>query len=653
MRRHLWAKMFAAALLSSLVWGAVAVQVGFVPVRPPAPPPEPSRSKMYGEVKTRGKSQAIRRVMTWAEMVTLAKLDALQNVPREQWTTTRYLMFPDPKLAEIQTASLILNFASRGLTIVRPQLVGGGHLLRIGLKQYGRTFPNDTLEWQAFWELMAFDPVTSLIITRDIIDLARQEAIQLGEIPKQKVKRWVKKMVPELGPTGKPLFYIGGARDGQPCMIEKEVQEIVEVSALAAFDSKDVDAIRINPRHMGTDFALLQEMLGTVAPVLDARYFKMRVGTTIKDENVFRVVFGGLYYEFKGVRLAKDVLGKDTKATDLDLFFEDHGIGNIKAGVNFDAFYDKLRSDERYAMLKSEVTGDPREVIGVTVPSAKKENGKGWITGDIRETQIDHGDRIYKSLLTPRRAAREALFPNQCGLVDTALFDGKGARQDEAPFDVVNDTTVPHPFRQRLQAGPLGCYVCHMRGGDDGWMPLKNDVRDYMNASRKRLGKPDLFNDLSSPFADDAVFRIAGAFSGNFDTSLSQARDAMAKYVLMATGPMQGGRGDQTDVCRLAGAQLQKDRDSYRYNLVDAQQALLEMGWDVPIEQAVEILSDLIPPVLSGKNGFVKEDPTLLALVAGQAVKREDFALSFGFLLDRAVQSRKWQELLDKKREKR
>lgn len=603
------------------------------------------------------------------DAVKLALLD-LADVHPDLRCYTRYLFLPDglddPR--SMKTTSLALNYISRAPDIYRPKVVANGLLLRLNLMAYAPR-EIDLIEWLKLWEEFQFSPTFSLLITPDTIKFAHLDIKELAAI--QQFEE-----VPQ--PDRVETIYIDhpGGDYTYPDDYKRVLKDIpageykvylyfkVPPKRVAKEVSKD-DVFRFNSR--GIDplaLAQLQELTHSQAPIVEHLYFKKRVLQTIKDENVSKVystVFGGLYYEFEGVGLAKDNPDAvKAKASDLDLFFEQMGLGSIKGGLKVEGnggLFDKLRSDQRVAMFKSLVTAKPRDVSMFHTSFGKEGVSWGAITGDIKDGKIDLGDLSYASLIDPRRDAREAIFPKPNGLLRFALFDGVGARQNEVPFNIANDYTIPKPHTQRLQAGD-GCIRCHATGsggGKDGWQDLTNDVKDKL-----LKGRIDIFNDLvikkRSQF--DNVSRIQGLYTGNFSRNISRARDDLAYATLQATGPWKASQ-DQTDVCRLAAERLHEEKALYEWTPIDAKQALLEMGIRVTgsdakrvAAEAVGLFNQLVPPDPRGFDdelGILREDPRIAAIKERGAIDRGSWSLIQGFVIERAQQTKLWKELRDAK----
>jgi hypothetical protein len=629
---------------------------------------------------------------------TLAILDAL-TIPSSERFFIRYVTNPDP--IAIKTTSLTLNIASRGSVIVKPAHTPNSMLVRVDLRHYAPR-PEDLVEWVGFWELLAFDPMFSLIITRDNIDFltkilgeegikeliaSNQAALPPNQLRKIKQTRIVMKTikvkgkVQERNAQGKLLYWVDS---GKPVMIDGEVtkqvptEETIEVdvNSLGLLLNKKVNAIRFNAAHLNPNMAVqLQQLLGTQVPVVDHRYLKHRMLTTIKDNGVYETVFGGLYYEFRGIKKAKDVLGKDTKATDLDLFFENLGIGNIKGNLTADQLFDKLRSDQRSVMFRSQITGKPREISSFQPPSTREYSGWGAITGDIKDADIDIGDRQFANLLTPRRKAREAIFRGANGHCIFALFNDKGELQNEVPPDIANDSTIPRPHTQRLQAA-RGCIVCHSIFGDNGWRPMTNDIKTLL-VTRNNLRNPapprlDIFQDFENKrvqdrFQTDVIDRLAGLFAGDFSKNIRRAREDNAEATIKTMGPWLtkegkvAGDGTQGDIVKLSSLYLQSETYGYQYDLVTPRIALKEEGIELPnsfpvfgleVEDEkfnpVKVFTKLHPPDKRSATieGIIPEDPRIAALKAGLSISRQDWALVYNYALKRSLSSPYRKELI-------
>ncbi len=613
----------APAAAPSRAPAPAAAQAGPPPfVGPPAPAPTPP----------------IRPLPIPDTAVRQALADA-ESLPPGHCQYVRYVWDQAADSRSLKTTSLAWGYLSRGSVVVRPTPIPGTGLVRVDLRHYAPR-REDLREVIAAWEELAFDPFFSLLLTKDTLRFA---ARRLRE-------RWPRRE--DKGARGQGGKGTGGqgdkGKEAPPASsFAKKRRRSVPLSPgpRVPLSSADVplssdDVIRLDSEAVDPGaFLRLQRLLGTTAPVVEHRYFKRRALTTIKDNKVFKVVFGGLYYEFRGIKKAKDVLGKDTRATDLDLFFESLGIGNIKGGLTADKLFDRLRSDQALITVRSQITGKPRDVLAFQTPAGRDGSSWGAITGDVKDGSIDLGDRSFANLLVPRREAREAIFPGPTGFHVFTLFDGKGALQDAVPDDVAQDRTIPAPHTQRFGAG-LECIVCHNLQGKDGWQPLHNDAPAL-------LRDVDAFDDLGGGkrrFRAEVVDRLA-KYTANFDKQLRRARDDLAEATLKATGGWAESP-DQTDVCRLAAQRLYDERKSYDWDLVTPQVALRELGLEVAEGQAREVLRAILPPDLRAFDGeIVPEDPRIALLRAGIGIPRSDWSLAYAFAAERARRNPVYRKL--------
>jgi hypothetical protein len=418
------------------------------------------------------------------------------------------------------------------------------------------------------------------------------------------------------------------------------------VDELKRLKDAKVDAIRTNHPKEVIDPAValeLQFLCGSQAPVVHNCYLQKRLLEQVQGKGVYTVVFGGLYYQFRGIKKAKDVLGAATPASDLDLFFESLGIGNIKGGENADQLFARLRSDRRLAMVRSRVTGKPRDVDWFNTPGAQANvNAAGFITGDLFDESIDIGQPAYANLEKPARDGREAIFPGLNKFPICILVDSKGALVDSAPDKLVSDTTIPDPHGKILQPA-RSCIICHGIFGDSGWRALRNDVQAMFNP---RLSpRLDVFDDRGGGRAriiTDVIQRLAGRYQGSPAKPLRRNREDLMEAYMEACGPWPQG-GDQTGIVKLATLELQRQMDSYWYGTVDARQALREEGLAVPEEMdAVAVFAAVHPPdTRLTLDGIVPESAVVAALKAGLGVSRADFALQFSYLAERSAPFRR------------
>lgn len=563
----------------------------------------------------------------------------------------RYVWLRDGRRETLYDTSLAFNYVSRGEDIYKPIPASNGHLAKVDIRWYAPT-NEDQNDWLKIWEEFVFDPSFSFFLTEQNADFQRklEDLLPFEEvIVKSEVRIPARTETKTIYHKGGPYTYpddSGFVTKPMPAgsyTVELKFREkvIPAVKKRERKKAQAVDVLRFNAPHLDQNTLLqLQATTQSAAPVVESGYFISRALTTIQDEKVFKKIFGGLYYQLRGIKRAKDVLGKDTKATDLDLFFEQLGIGNIKAGLGQEQLFNQLRSDQRMVMARSNITGKPREISSFQTPAARTVGSWGAITGDLADGNIDIGDRPFANLLTPRRDAREAIWPTRTGFNIFAIFNGQGDLVDEVPSTgdgkaIASDDTVPSPYVKRLQPA-IGCIRCHQTEGSDGWKPITNNIQQLAD-----LEGFDIFGDLSKrrgALDHQTIARLQGLYKGDFTDHLRRARDDNAKVTLRATGPWPDGSPDHTDICKVASRSLTDAFSDYNYKMVDAHTALLEMGLDVPADQAVTMFKSLTAIDPGPVPAAVYLEDTRLALVkAGIPVLRSDWALVYATAMERAT----------------
>lgn len=559
----------------------------------------------------------------------------LATVPPADRPFVRYIPIPSGSAEDLKAASLTLNYVSRASTIKKPDAIVAERagkktlLARFDLRWYWPK-ADDLKEVLALWEELQFDPRYSLLITKDTLKLigdttalpkARKRITKTTRV-KVGTRRVEKQVEPYVHTDGK--VYNGRWVD-EDVFAERLVPGFVEV---AVADVADVDVVRlrspvIDPRAA----AALEDGTGSQAPLVSVDYLASRLLSAIKDKGLYKVLYGGLYYDFAGIKTSDD---KDV--TDEDLFLESLGIG--KKGERAKALFDRLNSDQRLAVFKSRVTGKPRRIDLFRSPAGSRDGG-GFVsfTHDLKDEDVDIGTHPIFNLIDFKDAAREVIYERANGLQGYVLFNGEGKRQDEAPPDVVIDSTIPDGHTKRLQSA-ISCIRCH--GKETGWQPLANDVKALLS------GKLDVFADLSDKkkLTQDEVLDRLQAYGGNFDKWLTNARDDYSQFMLRATGPWKLGAPDQTAVVKVASAHMSDVWAGRWYQTVDAARALRELG--VPGEKGKEqaMLRRLLPPDLQGVAfGIIAEDPRAAALKEGVSIRPQDFDLAFGFIAARVQQA--------------
>lgn len=547
------------------------------------------------------------------DALSLAAAD-LKTLDRESQFYQRYLWVTTAEQEDAQAMSFVANLLSQAISVYKALVLGKDRLMlvRIDLRNFWPK-EQDLARVLKVWENFAFDENFNLLLTKDTLRFA--EGIT---IPKQirTVKRKVKKQVQEKDDKGRLLFYNGDK--SRPVMIEAEVEvdEVIQTNEL----SKGVNVLRVVGAHLDPKLVeYLVQATQSQAPVTTFSYFVFRSLSAIQEDGLFKDLWGGLYYDFAGIPESNK-----KGITDEDLLFDLLGVGDSSKGITAESVYDKTGGDKRVAMFRSKVTGKARLFEMLRVQGANLDESQGilGISHDPEDKDVDIGRHPVFNLATKvKDRAREVIFEGKNGFHKFAAYNGEGKRQNEVPFNVANDSTIPTPYTQRLQPG-IGCMRCH--GPDDGWKPAPNDVATI-------LKNFDVLTDLSenkkSQF--EILDRIRGQYNGNFELKLfPRGRADYANVTLKATGPWKKSK-DQTDVVRLSSARVSEIYRKYWYTTISAREALRDIGVviDAKDDAAAKLRS-----LISGPPGSL-EDVRIAALLSGLSLTRVDWALVRSFVL--------------------
>lgn len=604
--------VFAAVALVTVI--AAAIGLGQAPQMPMADP---------GPIAAAPGPAVIRPLPGVNDALALVKADLL-TLPAAARPFTRYLWVTDGDPESAQAESLNVNMVSVGTDIVRPDGIGaspprpgGLLLLRLDLRRYAPRVA-DLRRWLRVWEEFQFDPRFSLFVTPDSLKLA------LAACPDGRWKgrhlKWEQYESPCEPYTGK---------DGRTYTSEWKWRKVWHDGTVVAADAKDIVLVRATGPHVDPGlFADVVELTGSQAPVVTHGYFTARSLSAIQDADPWKTIYGGLYYDLAGVP------AKAKKGTDLDALLATLGIGDVNAGVDFKKVFDQLRSDRRIAVERSKVTSGPRRVDVLPTLAGDVEAAPGIVSvsHDMKKSNIDVLKHPLANLIDFAADAHEVIWVKPNRLHGYALYDGAGARQDEAPPDVAIDHTIPVPHHRRLQPG-VSCISCHEADGSDGWIPLDNAV------PRLLAGGLRIFGDTTDPKAtvEDTNDRLARLYKGKPAQVLQRSRDDYAAAVLAATGPWKASRAAQVDVVKVAANKLVGIWRKYHYDLVTPRVALAELGLDVPEAVALPVLRRVLPPVPGSKvGGIIPEDFRLAALKGGEPLNRANWDLAYGYAAARA-----------------
>lgn len=580
------------------------------------------------------KLSEVKRLPIPQDAVGLAHQDMqllLKNGFGAQLPFIRYLWVPPRKNAEIiddaRAASGGMHYISRSHKVgreSRPTPLVGGAVLRVDLRKYVRLrnfLVGDLGDWLKTWEFLQFDPYFATFITADMVKL---ETFADQDVPKVKTHKsnWVLKDVPRFQQEGQ--WYT------QKWVEEKIVTEVPITQA------KDFVALRLAGIHLDQmQYGALQELLQTQAPILHIGNVITRTLASIEDDGLKKLMYGGLYYEFAGIKKADK--GKNDE---LELYKQ---LGVNTGNQTLDEFFDALESDRRAAMTFSRITSRSRQLTWF--PSLADVGGIVFVTRDTKEREIDILKHAVANLLVFKHDASEIIFQKSNGFHGFALTDGKGNLVRFADPEVVYDAEIPRPFRNHLQPA-IGCIRCHRY--EDGLRPFSNVVTKLVPlADTGNLNK----NTLET---FDRLQQLYKSSQRQINDLLLITRNRYNTAVLEATGPWKRSK-DQTDLVRLLGEQLTGIEEEYRYNLVTPEVACRELGFEPPEGKALDLLQQLLPADGGNKYlvqalGFVPEDFRLAILLAGEPITRYDWHLSYSYAAARA--NRVYQEALAREKKK-
>lgn len=518
------------------------------------------------------------RLMTTADAHAAALRDALEFAEGDR-IFLRYVWCPLLDGNRVKSVNFAKNAVSSSSVILPPNDFAGGHLMRVDLRSMANRV-GDTSVVQRYidtWEKLQFDPAFSRNFLSDDI-----------------------------------LVFTGKSEDEVPhCRVRGD--DGYESVAVTDARFKGLDVVRVDaPNLDSTTTEALQDAVQSLAPVVSSDYFIWRSLTTIQDDGPWKVIYGGLYYEFNGIKTTSaDAKSKDKdddkKKTDQQVFLESIGIADDDIA--------RTNQGELRGIQMSDVTGSRRQwrILWGRNTNPKVGIPLVGITGDIRTKSIGNKQNVILNLVTFDDDARELLYVKANGMLGQVLFNNKGKRQDEVPFDVANNHEIPSPHVKRLE-GIIGCYDCHMRRGSDGWIPLKNEVTDL----RRSL---DIFGDAGRKNAllADTVNEIAGLYTGSPDTALRRAREDQQAVTLEVTGGF--GKDPLLDVAKTATSSMVSLYHKHRYDLVTPQQAMRECGWHVADKDAATATFRAMTKLPVGEV----ENATVGLLQSGVAIPRVEF----------------------------
>jgi len=513
-----------------------------------------------------------------SEAINLALAD-LSSMTSTERVFQRYVWIPTGDKDKASQVSFAVNTAiSQSSNIIIPSVVAGGKLVRLDLRPLAAT-DDYLVKLLQLWEKLANEPYFHINVKESEITPV---ASVVGD-PAGSIRFILDEQLHFRTSNGITYQLINGA------WVNKRVEG----------KGKDVSAFG---SHVDLSQAvMLQGLTQSNAPIVRYDWFIVKILSSLD---------GGLYYDF--VNIERNPKGKSAQ----EAWLESLGLS--------EQFIANLKSDQRAAIFRSNVTGRPRRIDIFQGAYVRPSAGSGLvtITHDIGEGDTGAGTDPIRNLLEIKDKAREVIAERKNGLHIFLLFDSNGNLQNSAPDDVVRDHTIPSPHPARVQSA-IGCIRCH--GPHDGLQPFGNDVQKLLKSYL------NIFDDLSSKkTVPETLERLAGLYTGDMQKPIRRGRDDYSDAVFQATGGLSVPSVSEG---------VSNTYGSYFYELVDAQKACLELGYIVPKESSANYLNLLLPPLDIDESGIRPEDPIIGALKAGLSVNRFQWELVYADAAFRASQS--------------
>lgn len=495
---------------------------------------------------------------------------------------TRYVWIDDGDPLTAKAVAYTWNLVSRTSRLERPVPITdrqGTLVLRFDLKKFAPK-QRDLIDHLELWESFQNDPKFSRFFTKD--------TLKFNDVIIPPAKRWVEQQCPEYVHTdGKKYTSKWGLESYKPT----QADIVVVIRTISQVLNHEL-------------VKAVTEATGSDAPVVSADYFILRTLKSIRDDGLYKELYGGLYYDLVGFK--RNVKGK----TDLDGIFEQLGLQNA------DKVLEELDSDQKIAIFRSKVTGKPRAVNIFHTSSGRNGTGTVRISEDLRDSSIDIGTHPLMNLLKRKFNGQELIIERGNGLPGFAALNGDKKLVDEVPFDIALDSTIPSPHSRRLEAG-LSCIICH--GPHDGVQPLVNDVPKVAKRTNI-LGDQNGSND-----------RLAGLYSGDPKKLLYRVKDDYASAVLFVIGPWPGK--ETKDIVQDVSAHIGKIRQRYWYNLVTWVEVSKDLGIPATTLKEFQDHIKINLPREDGTPGL--EDVRVAALLEGLGINRFEYDLIRDFLAER------------------
>lgn len=502
-----------------------------------------------------------------AVSMVIADISTIQDVDRIFY---RYIWIPEPEYSKIAAVNYTVNIAcSKSVTIIKPTILFGGQLIRWDLRKLAPE--SDQVEkLMEIWENFQFEPYFH--ITTDATKALPTNAIATQSAAGDPINTIRFKVGDDLWfkfPDG--TFYLWS---GSSWVKQQDPFPNIK-GRISTYGS-----------HCGLEQSvIMQGLMRTNASIVRYDYFITKALSALD---------GGLYYKFAGIEKNPGD-GKTAQQAFLESLGADEEV--IK----------QLRSDQRVAMFRSNVTGKPRRIEVFQGSGVRPGSGTGLITitYDPADQNVDQSADPIRNLLDLKDDAREVIAEKPNGLHIFALFAGDGSLQDSAPDTIVKDHVVPAPYTARLQPA-ISCIRCH--GPFDGLQPFENDVKKMMS------GSLDIFGDTKSTKSiPETLDRLAGLYAGDLTKPINRSKDDYSTAVFTATNGMS---------ISAVSATVSEIYANYNYKLIDANVACKELGFDISESKATQLLLSLVPPLTKDEIGISPEDPIIAALKVGLKINR-------------------------------
>ena len=286
---------------------------------------------------------------------------------------------------------------------------------------------------------------------------------------------------------------------------------------------------------------------------------------------------------------------------------------------------ERSEADERAGIIRSAVTGKPRQIVVFygrnVLPSA------GYplvtVTHDIQDGDVDPRQSPLQNLLAFDFRASEVIGVRPNGMLVYALFDAAGNLQDSVPDNIAHDHTIPAPYTARLEPA-ISCIRCH--GPHEGFQPFVNDVQTLL---RGTLAVVDDLTALDQG-VPEIVDRVQRLYGGDLSEPLRLVRNSHENAAMRACGLG----------VREASAAVSAAFGEYRYALVTARTVCRDLGYEVGDDGATDLLARLAPPRPADPlTDLSLEHATIAQLQAGLGCGRAEYEPVYPDFATRALES--------------